>query len=616
MRASTLPFPVTWTLIHLAVLGAALAVFWLQWRVPAGTLVLERAVVSGPGVIATEVELPDDWRLRGSDAHQQDYDFSFELPAVPTVPWAVLLPSVRMHAVASINGHLLGDPATLVPPIPRSWHQPLLYTVSPVLLVPGVNHLRIRVAGANPGTGFLDRPQVATLATLAPVAAGRHLVQQTLVQVIIGTMTAVAVLILLLWLMRRRESVFGLYALGMVLWAGHTLNFVVQHPPVSQRLWETWAYLTLGAFTAVATCFLHRYLGLRRPGVERAAFGVVLASLPAFLLLPDTRFVAFGDGLFNTIIMGFGLYVLAMFHVEAWRRRSHELQILASAGTVVVVFALHDTLVGQAMLPWGSGYVLHYSASVVLLAFSALLVVRLARSMTAVERMNEEMNRRVAAVTLDLEEGHRRVRELERVQFLGAERERIARDMHDGVGGQLISLLARARGGRLTQAEAQSALTGAIEDLRLVIDSLEVAEGDLATALAKFRYRLERRLRGTGIALRWRPGDAVVVRRYGPAEVLHLLRLLDEAASNVIAHAGASEIVISYRQAADRVEIGFTDNGRGGVTAYPGGNGIRNMHRRAQLLGAQLLIESDVSGTRLALVIPPGPPGGPAGELP
>ncbi|MBL8201969.1 MAG: hypothetical protein JNK40_13465 [Chromatiales bacterium] len=606
MRQFTLPFPVMWTLIHLAVLGAASAAFWLQWRAPAGSLVLQRAVVSGPAAVGAEVALPDDWRLRGSDARRQDYDFSFELPVVPTVPWAVLLPSVRMHAVASVNGHLLGDPATLKAPIPRTWHRPLLFTISPALLIPGENHLRIQVAAANPGTGFLDRPQVATLATLAPVAAGRHLVQQTLVLVIIGTMTAVAVLILLLWLMRRRESVFGLYALGMVLWAGHTLNFVVQHPPVSQRLWESWAYLTLGAFTAVATCFLHRYLGLTRPGVERAAFGVLLVSLPFFLLLPDTRFVAFGDGIFNSVVMAFGFYVLATFHVEAWRRRSQELQILAAAGTVVVVFALHDTLVGQAMLPWASGYVLHYSASVVLLAFSALLVVRLARSMTAVERMNEEMNRRVTAVTADLEEGHRRVRELERVQFLGAERERIARDMHDGVGGQLIALLARARGGRLSLAESQSALTGAIEDLRLVIDSLEITEGDLATALAKFRHRLERRLRGTGIALRWQPGEAVSVPGYGPAEVLHLLRLLDEAASNVIVHAGASEIVISYREEAGRVEISFADNGRGGAAGHPGGNGMRNMQRRSQLLGAQLLIESDAAGTRLLLVITPG----------
>jgi len=603
VSAFTLPFPVKWTLIHLAVLGAASGVFWLQWSAPSGALVLGRAMVSGPAAVEAEAALPDDWRRRGSDARRQDYDFRFDLPVVPDAPWAVLLPSVRMHAVASINGHPLADPATLDVPIPRSWHRPLLFTIPPALLVPGENHLQIQVMAANPGTGFLARPEVASLETLAPVAARRHLLQQTLVLVIIGTMTAVAVLILLLWLMRQRESVFGFYALGMMLWASHTLNFVVQHPPMSQRLWETWAYLTLGAFTAVATCFLHRYLGLQRPGIERAAFGVLLASLPFFLLLPDPRFVAFGDGIFNTVVMGIGFYVLATFHLEAWRRRSQELQILAAAGTVVVVFALHDTLVGQAVLPWGSGYVLHYSASVVLLSFTALLVVRLARSMTAVERMNEEMNRRVAEVTADLEEGYRRVRELERVQFLGAERERIARDMHDGVGGQLIALLTRARGGRLTAAESQSALTAAIEDLRLVIDSLEITEGDLATALAKFRHRLERRLRGTGIALRWQPGEAVSVRGYGPAEVLHLLRLLDEAASNVIAHAGASEIVISYSQAPGRVEIRFADNGRGGVAAHPGGNGVRNMHRRAQLLGAELQVESDAAGTRLVLVI-------------
>lgn len=600
MRAPGLSFPVTWTLLHLAVLAAATSVFWVPWQAPGDSLVLSRAVLVEVG---RDIALPDDWRQRESSARLQTYDFGFALPMVPDIPWALLLPSVRMHAVVSINGHLLGDPRTLSPPVPRSWHRPLLLAVPPALLVPGVNHLQVQVAAANPGNGYLAVPLVGSYSALAPAAARQHLIQQTLVLVIIGTMTAVAGLMLLLWVMRQGDSVFGLYALGMLLWAGHALNFVVEHPPVSQRLWETWAYLTLGAFTAVATCFLHRYLDLRRPGVERLAFGTVAISLPVFLLLPEARFVAFGDGLFNTVIMGFGFYVLATFHVEAWRRQSHALQVLAAAGTVVIVFALHDTLVGHAWLPWGSGYVLHYSASVVLLAFSALLVVRLARSLTAVERMNEAMNRRVAEVTRDLQEGHRRVRELERVQFLSAERERIARDMHDGVGGQLIALLTRARAGRLTLAESQAALTGAIEDLRLVIDSLEVTEGDLATALAKFRHRLERRLRGTGIALRWEPGDAVVVRGYGPAEVLHLLRLLDEAASNVIAHARASEIAISYRQEGDRLEIALADNGQGGASGHPAGNGIRNMHRRAALLGGELRIQSDTAGTRLSLVI-------------
>ena len=599
MRLPHLPFPLAWTLIHLAVLATASVVFWVAWEVPAGAVSLSRATLVDTG---EAIALPDDWRQRDSRARLQSYDFSFTLPVVPDTPWAVLLPSVRMHAVVSINGHLLGDARTLLPPVPRSWHRPLLLAVPPALLVPGENHLQVQVAAANPGSGYLDVPLAGSLAALGPAAARRNLVQQTLVVVIIGTMAAVALLISLLWLMRR-ESIFGLYGLGMLLWAGHALNFVVENPPVSQRLWETWAYLTLGAFTAVSTCFLHRYLEVRRPGVERAAFAVVVVSLPLFLLLPEHLFVPFGDGLFNTVIMAFALYVLATFHIEAWRRRSHQLQILAAAGTVVVVFALHDLLVSQAWLAWGSGYVLHYSASVVLLAFAALLVVRLARSLTAVERMNEAMNQRVAEVTLDLEEGYRRVRELERVQFVSAERERIARDMHDGVGGQLIALLARARSGRLTLAESQAALTGAIEDLRLVIDSLEVSEGDLATALAKFRHRLERRLRGTGIALRWEPGESVVVRGYGPAEVLHLLRLLDEAASNVIAHARASEVAISYRQTADRLEIDFGDNGRGGACVHPAGNGIRNMHRRAELLGGALRIDSDAAGTRLSLVI-------------
>ncbi len=599
-----LPFAPTWMMLQVAVLATAMAVFWIGWPTPAGVTALSRAEVAAPasGGVQT-IELPDDWRTDGDDALRRSYEFRFDLPAIPPAPWAILLPSVRMHAAASINGHPLGDTTLLDGPVARSWHRPLLYTIPPGLLVQGTNRLRVDVAAANPGAGYLAPPQVAPLAVLAPVAAGRHLLQQTLILVIIGTMAAVAGLILLLWLMRR-ESVFGLYALGMAVWAVHTLNFVVVTPPVSQRLWETGAYLTLGLFTALATCFVHRYLGIRRPAMEVLAFAIVLFSLPVLLLIPEGRFAAFGDGPFNAAIMAVGFYVLANFHVEAWRRRSHELQVLAASGTVVVVFALHDTLVGLGILPWGSGYVLHYSASVVLLAFSALLVGRLARSLATVERMNEVMNERIDEARRELAEGHRRVRALERVRLLGRERDRIARDMHDGVGGQLIALLARARAGHLSGTDAQAGLTSAIEDLRLVIDSLETPEGDLATALAKFRHRLERRLRGCGITLAWQPGEAAVKRAFRPAEILHVLRLFDEAASNALSHAGATELVMGWEQDGDELRIRFTDNGRGGLHGRPGGKGVHNMHERARLLGAELRVASDAAGTRLLLVIP------------
>ncbi len=194
----------------------------------------------------------------------------------------------------------------------------------------------------------------------------------------------------------------------------------------------------------------------------------MLLGVPLFVWLPEPARLWFGDGIWNAVVMGVGLYLMLFVQVEAWRRRSAELQLLAASGVVIASFGLHDLLISRALLPWGSGYMLHYAASAPLLAFSGLLIVRFARSRVAVERMNEELNRQVQAATRQIEASHERLQALERKRWLSDERERIAQDMHDGVGGQLLALLARARAGRLSQIETEAMLSGAVADLRLI----------------------------------------------------------------------------------------------------------------------------------------------------
>ena len=414
---------------------------------------------------------------------------------------------------------------------------------------------------------------------------------------------------LLLWAMRRHETIYLAYGLGMLAWAAHNLNFFVRQPPMPTPAWEALAYLTLGAFVLATMFFIHRILEVRRPRTERVFTAFVLLGVPLFMLLPQTAGIWFGDRIWNAIVMGMGLYLMLYVQREAWRQRSAELQLLAASGVLIVAFGVHDLLISRAVLPWGSGYMLHYAASAPLLAFTGLLIVRFARNLGAVERMNEELHRQVQVATQEIEASHTRLRALERTRWLSNERERIAQDMHDGVGGQLLALLARARSGKLSQTQTEAMLSGAMADLRLVIDSLDVAEGDLGTAMATFRHRLERRLEGSGVTLRWSPGELPVMPGFGPAEILHVLRLCDEAATNVVRHANASSLVIEFGLTAQQFRLCLRDNGSGGAQETTAGHGMRNMRKRAGQLGGTLDVESGADGTSLVLTLPvnPGP---------
>ena len=67
-------------------------------------------------------------------------------------------------------------------------------------------------------------------------------------------------------------------------------------------------------------------------------------------------------------------------------------------------------------------------------------------------------------------------------------------DMHDGIGGQLISKLSLVENGEASKEQVAAALRECIDDLRLAIDSLEPAGDDLLPVLGNLRYRLEPRL--------------------------------------------------------------------------------------------------------------------------
>lgn len=598
-------FTLGWACVQLGVLLFSIAVLRYEWPAPAGAQVLATASAKGAGT--NTLALPDDWRQRGYQERVETYGFPLHLSAPPAAPLGVMLPAVRMNAVVAINGHWLGRLAALDSPVVRAWRRPLVFALPPAQLHVGDNLITVRVAASSDGSGFLAAPLVGPLASLSADADQRRLWLQVLPQITAAGMAAVAALMLLLWAMRRHETLYLAYGLGMLAWAAHNLNFFVQAPPMPTPTWEALAYLTLGAFVLATMFFIHRMLEVRRPRIELWFTAFVGLGVPLFLLLPQAAGLWFGDHLWNTIVMGVGLYLMLYVQLEAWRRRSAELQLLAASGVLIVAFGVHDLLISRAVLPWGSGYMLHYAAGAPLLAFTGLLIGRFARSLGAVERMNEELHRQVQAATQEIEASQTRLRTLERKRWLSNERERIAQDMHDGVGGQLLALLARARSGRLTQAQTETMLSEAMADLRLVIDSLDIAEGDLGTAMATFRHRLERRLEGSGISLRWSPGELPVMPGFGPAEILHVLRLCDEAVTNVVRHSGASRLIIEFGLTAQQFRLRLQDNGHGGARETTAGHGMRNMSKRASQLGGTLNVESGADGTSLLLTLPAHP---------
>lgn len=190
------------------------------------------------------------------------------------------------------------------------------------------------------------------------------------------------------------------------------------------------------------------------------------------------------------------------------------------------------------------------------------------------------------------------------------ERGRIARDLHDSVGQALTALqielsLAKQQGGaaRPHVEEAMRTCEATLAEIRRVVRDLrplELERDDLVEALRSVAERFEVRTR---IATSFRveagevPSDAVK---------LCLLRVLQEALTNVSRHAGASEVGVELTVRPDEVLLRVSDDGRGfDAAARPDGSGLSGIRQRCAFLSGEAAIETGPeAGTTLSIRLP------------
>ena len=91
----------------------------------------------------------------------------------------------------------------------------------------------------------------------------------------------------------------------------------------------------------------------------------------------------------------------------------------------------------------------------------------------------------------------------------------------------------------------------------------------------------------------------------GLQAVLQLLRITQEALTNVLKHAQATPVRVALRHAGAGLELEVEDDGRAStLPVRSGGRGLANMHTRARQLGGVLAVEHGRRGTRVLLRVP------------
>lgn len=199
--------------------------------------------------------------------------------------------------------------------------------------------------------------------------------------------------------------------------------------------------------------------------------------------------------------------------------------------------------------------------------------------------------------------------EAQRTAELALDRQRILDDMHDGVGSHVLGLLVQSRAGTLRDADLVAGLESCLDDLRLIVDSLDPQHASLSMALAALRARVAARCEGLGVTLTWSV-DADLTERFTPAEGMQMLRALQELLSNALRHARATHVELRIAACAPSggMELAVIDDGVGlSAEGNPAGRGMKSLRTRARKLGGALVVEPLSPGLRVAIVLPVPP---------
>lgn len=407
----------------------------------------------------------------------------------------------------------------------------------------------------------------------------------------------------------QRETAYGVFAWASACGALRFADRLIEIPPLPWPLWGAVNALALAAFILGMCRFCTL---LARPdwrwvyAVTNGLLGLeaVLVGVSFFAHLPQV----WDWGLKLLAVPAF--VTLGTVLQAAHTRRSMPLYTVGAAISLVVVAGCRDLWVVRLQQSGIDHFsVLPHASLLFVMMLGWLVVDRYAKNARAHQALLQTLESKVRTREAELTQTSDRLRQEHDRQATLIERQRIMRDIHDGVGAQLVGLLSLLNREGASREMLQEQAEAALDELRMAVDALQPVHGDLTTVLATLRYRLQPRLEAAGIAVNWQVRALPAIEGLTPGMVLQLQRILLEAFTNVIRHAQATRLTVDTEATRhpDRLLLQVCDNGTGMDLGArrEGGQGLHNMHIRAAAVGAVLtLLSQPGKGTCIRIELP------------
>jgi signal transduction histidine kinase len=566
----------------------------------------EVALVGGPEP-PKSVKLPhifDDEKPPWQGDAIYSLDWPATLRADTTRPLALYMPRTGARFRVWLNGKLVAEEAWDTPGYVDTSVAPHLVTLPAELVKPNPadNRLIIEVRGQLLRKSGLAAPSIGPREAMTMRYERVYWWQVSATWMVAACSALLAMLAALMW-RQGYERVFALLAAASAAW---TVRLVLT-PAVNPHMpFELWFYLHKLSFT-VYCGFLYLFLWDLFDFRQGAARRVVVALLyvgPFWLgLVTLTGNYNLYRAWTGVLVAVSTLTMAFMIRRARWGLDGNQ-RLMVVVGVVTLITGLRDFLVVQ--LNWAGDGDLRWmtpGSLVFMLTLGWVLVQRTSNYLVQIGQLNHNLELRVNEKESELRAAFDQLRNAERRQVLEDERKRLTRDMHDGLGSQLVHTLNVVRtSDKPNPAVVAGMLNHALEELRMTLDSLEPLEGDLPTILGTLRRRISPALEAAGIELEWQVEEVPAITVHGQdmesRGVMHLFRCLQEVFANILKHAEASRVIVRTWEEEGRAMLSVSDNGKGAGDGFrEGGRGLGNIRLRAAEIGATVRFDDTRPGT-------------------
>ena len=558
----------------------------------------------------TSVSLPFSPDIQDATAQTGTYLLQFKNPTF--IEPVVVFHSIQDSAKIWLNDILIGEIGEIdiqpsqIPP--RNRHNPSLIRLPPELLKDN-NRLELHVRSK--WEAALGPATIAEHKDVKTDLSWHQFWRVNFLWVGISFAVPMALFFLSVWFFHRQSSEYLWLGIVMAVWPFNTFPMTFVNTPLNEKMTTLLQEPSNLLYATALVSFTFVYRGTYEWAIRYiwkiTAIIYVLFSL--YILAPWLPLPA---GLGLAVLYGWiacvSLFSSWVILANVYERRNIRSLLMAMSGIIVETIAIWDILPLLGVVEGNPlTYIVQWGVITVLICYSSVMSFELALALKKSDQYNMELSREVGEQTSRLTKQYDEIIYLEKQQVMSDERSRLISDMHDGTSGQIVSIIAGLKTGKLSNEQSVQQLQYCLQDLRLILDSMSAqATDDLASALALFRQRVDPLLVGAGLKTHWKTAHISDEIRCSPSVLLNIFRVMQEALTNVIKHASATEVKVFAEEIDSRISLLIVDDGIGlqKNPIHGAGYGYASMQKRAFAIGGKLSLKNHTeSGVEVRLLL-------------